>query len=79
MDDYEELFEGISEEDLQEVSNKLEQLLLSLQATAEKEFMKWSAEELDLLKKYYGKSLRYDLYQDLVDALSGAPISETIH
>ncbi len=79
MDDYEELFQDISEEDLLEVSKKLEHLLVSLQETAAKEFIGWTAEQLELLKKYYGKSLRYYLYQDLVDALAGPTISETIH
>ncbi len=79
MDDYEELFEEITEEDLLKVSKKLEHLLVSLQEKEKKEFIGWTAEQLELLKKYYGESLRYYLYQDLVDALSGPTISETIH
>ena len=59
--------------------NKLTALLLKFEAIAEVELRSFSVDELQALQKIYGKSLAYDLYTDVSNALAEPKGTETIH
>ena len=69
----------MSEEENLTLFKKLTALLLKFEEIAEVELRSFSVEELQALQKIYGKSLAYDLYTDVTNALAEPKGTETIH
>ena len=69
----------MTEEQNLSLFKKLTALLLKFEKIAEVELRSFSVEELQALQKIYGKSLAYDLYTDVSNALAEPKGTETIH
>jgi|TARA_R110000744_G_scaffold3882_6_gene14292 hypothetical protein len=69
----------MTEEENHSLFKKLTGLLLKFEEIAEVELRSFSVEELQALQKIYGKSLAYDLYTDVTNALAEPKGTETIH
>ena len=62
-----------------EAGHKLIDMYSSIRDLVEKELMKFTYEELRMLKMLYGNELTYPLYADVVDTLDGATPQDMIH
>ena len=62
-----------------EAGHKLIDMYSSIRDLVEKELMKFTYEELKMLKMLYGNELTYPLYADIVDTLDGATSLDRIH
>jgi hypothetical protein len=69
----------MTEEENLSLFKKLTALLLKFEEIAEVELRSFSVDELQALQKIYGKSLAYDLYTDVSNALAEPKGTETIH
>ena len=62
-----------------EAGHKLIDMYSSIRDLVEKELMKFTYEELRMLKMLYGNELTYPLYADIIDTLEGATPLDRIH
>ena len=64
---------------LSDLSVKIFQLFNAIRETSEKEMMKFTIEELNTLKIFYGKDFTYPLFSDVEELLEGTPDGEYLH
>jgi hypothetical protein len=65
--------------ELGELTLKIFNLFNAVRLLAETELMKFTVEELNTLKVFYGKDFTYPIWSDVEELLDGAPKDEYIH